>query len=359
MKTTFKTLALLFMTILVSCSKDGDTAKKERVVYVAGFQFSENSIPIATLWENDKPIKLTDGTKNAGALSVYAANNTTYVVGYESNGSNNIAKIWTNGIAKNLSDGTKNVEARSVFVSGNDVYVAGTETDISNGNMKAKLWKNNSEVSFMIGTTNSSAASVFVAGNDVYVGGSMIDRNTNKEIPIVWKNNDMPIKLDLIPGSNYDSGKVESIYKYGNDLYAAGSLDNGSDTFAYWKNNGLIGIPVCDCGRGSAPKNSLRGSSDSRARSIFANAKGFYTAGNGYGKSLLFTNQVEKQLSNLPNFAAAYGVFATENDVYVVGFESDAGSRKARIWQNTIGKYLTMSTGLSTTSQAEAVFVAN
>jgi hypothetical protein len=356
MKTIFKTLAFLFIAILVSCSKDGDTAKKERVIYVAGFQFVQNKI--ATLWENDKPIQLTDGTKDAAALSVYAANNNTYVAGYENNGIQNIAKIWTNGIAKNLSDGTKSVVANAVFVAGNDVYVAGVETDNANNTTKAKLWKNNAEVSFMIGTTNSSAASVFVAGNDVYVGGYIIDRNTNKAIPTVWKNNDMPIKLDLIPGSNYDSGKVASIYKYGNDLYAAGTLNGGNDTFAYWKNNSLIDIPLCGCSRSSTPKHNLRGTGGSSANSIFVNAKGFYTAGFNGGQSILFTNQVEKELSNLPNFATAYGVFATENDVYVVGKETEAGVTKARIWQNTIGKYLTQSTGISQ-SQALAIFVAN
>ena len=81
--------------------------------------------------------------------------------GYESDGTNNVAKYWVDGQEIKLSDGTNNAKANSIFVSGSDVYIAGSD----NG---AVYWKNNAEIRL----SGSNASSIFVSGNDVYVGGS-------------------------------------------------------------------------------------------------------------------------------------------------------------------------------------------
>lgn len=48
-----------------------------------------------------------------------------YIAGYVSNGMNEIAALWKDGVVTRLTDGSQDASASSVFVSGNDVYVAG------------------------------------------------------------------------------------------------------------------------------------------------------------------------------------------------------------------------------------------
>jgi hypothetical protein len=56
-----------------------------------------------------------------------SGNDHVFVAGYESNGIVNIAKYWIDGQEIKLSDGTNNAKANSIFVSNNDVYIAGSD----------------------------------------------------------------------------------------------------------------------------------------------------------------------------------------------------------------------------------------
>ena len=63
-----------------------------------------------------------------------------YVAGYENSGTKDAAKVWKNGKELyELTDGSKDAGAYSVFVVGSNVYTAGNDGNV------AKVWKNDKE----------------------------------------------------------------------------------------------------------------------------------------------------------------------------------------------------------------------
>jgi hypothetical protein len=355
MKTTFKIITLIIVTIFYSCSKDDNTAaKKETLVYVAGNQII-NSKSVATLWENNKPKTLTNGTYQSYATAVYVANNTTYVVGSESNGGYNVAKIWTNGIGKNIADGTKDTRANAVFVSGNNVYVAGEETDGVNRTNKAKLWVNNNEV-ILNNTGNDSAANtVFVVGNDFYVGG-YITTNGN-HIPTIWKNSEAPRSLDI---AGYLKGEVKSLCVSEGNVYAVGFIDNDNKLIStLWKNNETPNTGFAN-GELRHANNNKSYNFYSKSNAVFINGKDIYSVGftiifaTNNSMSMLSKNGDIKELTDGTKPSEAKSIFVSGNDVYIVGFEADA----AIIWKNEQPSNLTITTG-ATKAVANAVYVSN
>jgi hypothetical protein len=351
MKTTFK--ILIIITLFSSCSKDDNTAtKKETIVYVAGNQII-NSKSVATLWENNKPKTLTNGTNQSLATAVYVANNTTYVVGSESNGGYNVAKIWTNGVGKNIADGTKDTKANAVFVSGNNVYVAGEETDGVNRTNKAKLWINNNEVILNNAGNDSAANTVFVVGNDFYVGG-YVTTNGN-HIPTIWKNSEAPRSLDI---GDYLKGEVKSLNVSEGNVYAVGFVEDNLRLYAsLWKNNEAINMSFSNPER-QANKNQKR-SVTSKSNAVFINGNDIYSVGfrdvtENVPGSQLSKNGNIKYLSDGTKPSEAKSIFVSGNDVYIVGFEADA----AIIWKNEQPSNLTITKG-ATKAVANAVFVSN
>ena len=144
------------------------------------------------------------------------------VAGYESNGTNNVATYWIDGQEIKLSDGTHNASANSIFVSNNDIYVAGSD----NG---AVYWKNNREIRLPA----DDATSVFVSGNDVYVAGSYNYNISDTPKAVYWKNG-TEVLLDRDNVYGYWGGfGVNSIFVSGNDVYAAGYEGPNA---VYWKN---------------------------------------------------------------------------------------------------------------------------
>lgn len=155
--------------------------------------------------------------------SFHPENPVVFIAGNESNGINNVAKYWIDGQEIKLSDGTNNASANSIFVSNNDVYIAGSD----NG---AVYWKNNREIRLSAG----SATSIFVAGNDIYVAGSNGSDSPNA---VYWKNGiEVQLEKDNVYG-NWGAFGVNSIFVSGNDVYAAGFEGPNA---VYWKNGAEI-----------------------------------------------------------------------------------------------------------------------
>jgi hypothetical protein len=85
---------------------------------VAGYEANSNGYRVAKIWKNGAEFEtLTDETKWASANSIAVTGNNVYVAGYETNASNKtVAKIWKNGEEQALTDGTKDAYAMSIFV---------------------------------------------------------------------------------------------------------------------------------------------------------------------------------------------------------------------------------------------------
>ncbi|MEO3403111.1 hypothetical protein AAFN85_04355 [Mucilaginibacter sp. CAU 1740] len=355
-------------------------------VYVSGYDAAKansNSLPrVATLWKDGKAYKLSDGTFNAGASSVYADGTNVYVAGFESTKSGiGIAKLWVNGVATNLTDGKYDAKAFSVFVSNGKVYVAGYESSkvlAGAGSYLpvAKLWVNN------VATTLSSGAyatSVYVSASDVYVTGSSEIANA-----MIWKNG----VATTLTGSGAQDYPPTSIFVYNKDVYVAGegyptnTLDhkwfmkldsvtknylksdlfvNGSYVYGFpyhigviWK-NGIADNPVL-----SEDYQAL-----TYAKSVFVSGGDVYIAGGQQaGMATIWKNGVNTNLSKPNDIAAVYSVFVSGTDVYVAGMATNAsGKRVATLWKNGVATNIGNSDNDTSTinliggGQASSVFV--
>ncbi|MDR1552039.1 MAG: hypothetical protein LBS69_01065 [Prevotellaceae bacterium] len=290
-----------------------------------------------------------------GATKQQAANtNDVYVVGYEMNKQyKTVAKLWHNGEAQNLSDGTTNMQSNSTFVSGNDVYVVGYENN-DYGVQIAKLWKNGVVQNLTNGTNSAYASSVFVSGNDVYVVGH---EKITTWMPILWKNS---VAQKLTDGNHY--AMATSVYVYNDDVYVVGCEENkqGKCVAKVWKNG--VG------------KNLTNGTCDAIAKSIFVSDGNVYVVGweeneqsaNDYGNikvAKVWKNEVVQNLTDGSKSAECSSVFVTNNDVYIVGYESKdksdyfvGDSIVAKLWKNGIEQSLSDGTDKA---WAKSVYILN
>jgi len=243
--------------------------------------------------------------ENRGIIAgTSAANNPgVFVVGTDWEGSSvNIAKVWNQGKAVSLTDGTQTANATSVFISGSDIYVAGWENSAverpfgSTG--QAKYWKN---------------------GVPVFLEGSPNDPN-----PMV----------------------ANSIYVSGTDVYVAGTLGTGPNSYAaYWKNNVVRKLTFT--------------AQEVNATSIYVSDSDVYVAGYvGYPRekliAKLWKNGNELSLSDSTENASALSVFVSGSDVYVAGYVGTTNSI-ATYWKN--GKAINLTDG-SKWAQARSIFVS-
>jgi len=146
---------------------------------------------VATIWKNGKQQRLTNGSRNAKAYSIYVSGNTTYVVGTETIELGiPCSTIWEDGVPERIADSGIVSEPDSVFVYGSDVYVAGTEMYMESFSSIAMLWENGARQ--RLTTTNvtnnfAEARFVFVADGNVFVAGSE-KTGKGEEVAVIWKN---------------------------------------------------------------------------------------------------------------------------------------------------------------------------
>jgi hypothetical protein len=267
---------------------------------------------------------------DANGADVYVAGN-CYVNGKPT------AVLWHNGVVQNLSDGQYDAGASSVFVHNNDVYVAGYEKN-SSGKEIAKYWKNGAAVSLPDdGSLGAWATAIVVsAAGDVYVAGIDFTTYDNWGHPLsvvkYWKNG-APVTL-----SNY--GGASDIAISGNDVYVTG-INIG----LFWKND-VAQPPIYDGGHAVEFFSSVfvTGSGD-------VYVTGQYDDGWCCMRSVLVKNGAIQQSMGV---AAAWDVYVSDNDVYVVGEGYTGSTYGAAIWKNG----LTQNLSTSQISSAKSVFVS-
>lgn len=199
-------------------------------IYVCGI-IDVNGITAAAYWKNGIETDLTNGTKAAGAWSIWVSGSDVYVAG----GDNNGIEYWKNGnmVTVPVTGTFTQGSTYSVFVSGTDVYIAGTYIDGSSNQISA-YWKNGVQVNL---TGNASSVNqIIVSGNDVYVAGQTYNNTTQNHAAAYWKNG---IRVDLSDGTA--DIVTSGIYVNGIDVYISGYQygTTNANPF-YWLNGSKI-----------------------------------------------------------------------------------------------------------------------
>jgi hypothetical protein len=308
-------IALLFAVLtFTACKKHGSGGNNDPkgTVYIAGNDWSGNN-NIALFWKDGKVQKLTDGTHQAEAYSVYAsAAGDVYVAGYENNGNYDVAKLWINGKAKSISDGKQDGNVWAVVVSGSTVYATGYD-----GNL-AKLWKMNGstvtsqELPFSGALYSEGAAVAVAASGDVYVAGDMTDDN-NKIFAVLWKISGSTITSQMLPTVGVNLGSYATgVYVSGNDVYATG-YEYDAPNVAYpklWKVSG-----------GTATATDLpKGSAGAYPKSVVVSGSTVYVSGKYEGEAAIWQDGVVKKLTS--NGGLANAVFVSDGTVYIAGSDN-------------------------------------
>ncbi len=215
-------------------------------VYVAGrdYVLGTDNGSVAVYWKNGVKVPLSDGTQAAQAFSIQVSGPDVYVAGDEikpifvppSTITNyRVAKYWKNGVPVELTDGTQEAGALSMFVSGSDVYAGGFACRAFPSSCSATYWKNGAPVA--LSTVNGTlATSIIVSGSNVYALGAQLGAGM-----LLWKNG-TPVTLG---GSEYT--EANQVVVSGQDVYVAGArkAQQGAAIQAtYWKNGVPVELPV-------------------------------------------------------------------------------------------------------------------
>ena len=236
-------------------------------IYCAGSAPLTADKPMATVWRNGRPRRLTDGWNSASAQEVRVCKKDVYAVGYEiDDDGNSMAILWKNGTPQRLRAGNSDkARAGSIFVSNGDIYVAGNQTD--DAKFTPVLWKNGTVQDPTDGRDNGETGGfftqVFVDGTDTYIAGF------DGKPAMLWKN-DLPQKLSV---AKVDASAA-SVFATGGNVYAAG--------FEYVEEVGV--------------KHTV---------------------------AALWINGVKQRLTPEGKIGAAVSVFVKNNDIYVLGKECD------------------------------------
>ncbi len=329
-------LGMVSLLSFLSCNKDSQHGGPQAGavdVYAAGYiiNTSSTSKDIAIYWRNENYFLLSDGTKDAQAMSIAVSGNDVYVAGTETDFANFIfsahAICWKNGNALYLDEGGSSYSfATSVAVSGNDVYVAGYKHNVANS--APVYWKNGIPNYLDGGLIYGYANAITVSGNDVYIAGNELNNFGNPHVAKYWKNG---IAFPLTDGTTL--ADAVAITVSGNDVYVLGYQDdkNGYRAPKYWKN----GSPV-PLGDGSVTV----------VYSIAVSGNNVFVAGASINAEYPFTILTAKYWKNgIPteltktNNSLAESIATCGNDIYVVGTSGEDNvniNRRglATLWRN-------------------------
>ncbi|UTC66441.1 MULTISPECIES: hypothetical protein [unclassified Treponema] len=179
-------------------------------------------------------LRTREGTENdSEVFGLCASPFTLYAVGKinNSNSSQKKGALWTINKALDEASRTETVLAtgssvwpKAVCFLDSAVYAAGW-----NAAQKAAVWKvtGSSAAETELGIGSSEANAACTKDNLVFIGGE------NSGSPCIWKGTDG--SFTAIPLS-IENGMVNALYAFGNDIYAAGYIqESGVKKAAYWK----------------------------------------------------------------------------------------------------------------------------
>jgi hypothetical protein len=339
-------LLILFGTALFACQKeinDVASTKPQVDVYVAGAEYGGLVVNgynyygiimdgyqngIAKYWKNGVPVSLTDGSKDAEALSILVSGTDVYACGYEYNGKHRVAKYWKNGQPVTLSSGLTDAEARCMVVSGTDIYLAGF---IDNAYQHEPVyWKNSSLHALRPydDFAGGVADGIAISGRDVYVIGS-------DEFTIEYWKNDVPVVLDF----NYGRGLSLAISE--NQVYSVGwrSSNNSGRTgrTAFVSKDGQVN----DLLAGSTNADETFGYKIVVSNGDVYVAGGLYVPDKDKWVALYWKNGNPKVVSDATKVSYISSIAVSGVDVYVCGGEYNGTNSVSKYWKNNIPTILT------------------
>lgn len=186
------------------------------VPYYGGRNSSSSSSVQPSYWKNGEVTVLAD---SGSVEAIFVLKGDVYASGYLIEDGAKVPVFWKNTTAVNLQ-ATGGTVTTKIYVSGDDIYVAG------NDNGEAVYWKNGTRVG--LGQT-MQISDIAVVNGDIHIVG-----NSTTNAPLYGKNGNFT-SLALTSGAT--TGKANSIFIVGTDVYVAGKSVSGStSTAVYWKN---------------------------------------------------------------------------------------------------------------------------
>ncbi|MCU0430633.1 MAG: hypothetical protein MUF42_11755 [Cytophagaceae bacterium] len=349
-----------------SSNENGATVHVTGDYYVNSF----SAITSAAYWKdgmkiNFYPVMLPNQFNYVNGANWEA--DTALVCGYESMG-NSGGYVWKinsktgkvfQGISLIASNGGQNAKSYDVFGDGKKVYACGYfALATSPVKIKGCYWVN--ETCYGL-ETNTNTSGIVAVNGDVYVVGR--DFSSAGELKAVfWKNG---IKYSL---SNSKSAYAESVVTDGNYLYICGtdtvSVPVTTSEGLYMANRHHVKVwKVSLSNLSSITETDFTQTSiyENYCNEIFYLNGDVYVCGNTQvnSKSVAnyWKNGQEVSLSSGTNDANAYDIVVHGSDVYVAGYEKNAGGKQvAKYWKN--GTSVDLSDG-STNASAKAIFVSD
>lgn len=254
-----------------------------------------------------------------------------------------VATVDANGLVTALAEGTASISAKAgdksascaVTVAGPAViYATGFDSRLST----AFSWKLGDYSAADLSSDPNQATRAYgitLVGDDIYIGGSATSADSYF-IPTLWKNGQAQSLID--PSSPVD-GDVQDVCASGSDVYAAGWYRvNKSSTTSFRRDAAVIW-------KNGSRKDLTNGDKYAQAFSVCADGSkvfvgGFTTNSDGYATATLWSSAdgaetfTEKTFGSPSKHTYIEGVCVSGNDVYMVGFGSNADDRSAMIWKN-------------------------
>lgn len=206
------------------------------------------------------------------------------------------------------------------------VYISGFEFNgIKN---VAKYWKNEKEVTLTDGTKWAEASSIYVVNNDVYVAGTE-ENGSNVKVAKYWKNG---ISISL--SSGLKDAKAVDIVVINSDVYVAGTEFEGTRKIAkYWKNG--QGVSLSD-GSQDADVSAIAIDSNNN---IYVSGSELFASNVSaarYWKNGIKFNLTNPGPSGYVAIAYTSDIAVFDNDIFVSGvkFQTSNYPLSAQYWKN-------------------------
>lgn len=316
-----KTLAvLLFSTLIaVSCKKEKTEPTETGGVYIAGYQAdSATSRDQATFWKNGvATTNQLPGNNSYYALAIALSGNDVYTTGYENGNTSSPCQVWKNGQHQySLGDAYSN-HGNGIAVSGSDVYVAGSTSENIPGNSYAVIWKN-SNPSILTSLNNSNGTGCYAIK---FSGADVYAAGAVNGVAKLWKNGtEQPLTNPAIASANV---AVVGIAIEGANVYVVGY--GGGTFFRVWKN----GTPtdISTTGEGYPTSIAVNGTD------VYV---GGYEKNAGKWVATYWKNGTAVNIGDPTRNSFVRGIAVKGTDIYAVGEQRDANdiAAYAAMWKN-------------------------